>query len=337
MVESFLTDYRRAILTKLFEMLSHYEYAVLRGAYSAFEESAGDIDLVIQLSSYEKIISAIEKFSEKNNLAIRVLDIHDHGCIVVLAGLSPWFFLKLDMHFYEAWRGLKILTAEEIIAKSTLNSNGVRVSSELHQSVMNVIRMCLYGGTLKPQDHRQLAKTYRSNNHLLIEQTRTIVNPRTFKKLVSIGLLNIAAIPRYLRILVKFEMIFRTALNSPLYFIKSSSKHTAGVIRSLIRPRGYKNQFALKDLNGVGLTQLANSIRYLAPGYPIKVEMRKSFISLPMLRKFRSYEAVIYYQAPVSETSSCFARGQLGKEGLEQLYKLLQPIIYECVFRESSK
>jgi hypothetical protein len=287
----------------MFQALCSHDYAVLRGDDRTNDSNSGDIDCAVTPYSLKTILSALKEFGLTHNLLCKILETHDHGCRVVLTGIQPWFFLKLDLHTYESWRGLELLSSQDIIARADFIDGGIRRASKEDQLLMAIIRSVMWGVATETK-HLNMQEAINDLDRLVIlELLASIFGMNRSKTLITTAMSDDRSGFERLSVRFKTEFILKRLIGAPCVTLVSLFRHYICVMRSLITPRGYRNQYDIEDLGMCSIGDLSVLLDELAPGYPIKICHEKPKFRFPFFGIFRSYEAVIYWLPLLSDSN----------------------------------
>ena len=145
----------------IFTPLQGTDYAILRNHKKLASEKKinGDVDLIIKKKDLENFRNALKDNLEVN---IKIFEIFNHGIRLILFKENPWFFLKLDVHFYESFKGIEIISAEDLLDNS-LDYMFLSVISDLDEALIHAFRLFQWG-KIKEKDFVFIKKIYETKN-----------------------------------------------------------------------------------------------------------------------------------------------------------------------------
>ena len=149
-----------ALLKQFFVAIEKLDYALLRNEDRLFIKDRGDLDVIIRKNDTEYFIKAIKFFVQKNNLNSWILEEHYHGLRIVLNSPNNTFFLKLDLHFSECWKGIVLISANEILKDSYLYQSNIKVISNKHKALIQIMESLLNAINIKSRYEKNV------NNYL---------------------------------------------------------------------------------------------------------------------------------------------------------------------------
>ena len=129
-------------------------YCILRN-YSELPESTlgGDIDLIVHPKDSVHWVDHLEDVASSFNLKLGVIQKHYHGIRFCLWGPEIMFFVKLDVHYGEYWRGVEYLDAVNILSTCREN-NKIKIPSTVNEAILSLIDPLITGG--KPKEKYKL-------------------------------------------------------------------------------------------------------------------------------------------------------------------------------------
>jgi hypothetical protein len=138
-------------------------YCILRN-YSDLPNSTlgGDIDLLCPPNMSIKWREYLQSVVSLHNLEIGVIQIHYHGIRYCLSSIERSFFLKLDIHYGEYWRGVQFMDAAQLL-DSSVYYNGYRVIGPGHEAVLSLLAPLITGGKVRCRYKDVIANSVSQN------------------------------------------------------------------------------------------------------------------------------------------------------------------------------
>ena len=291
-------DNSNTVIKGLFEALKDVDYAVLRNEDEIFTLLRGDIDLAIEESNLAGFLSCVDNYCKSIGINAWLLESHYHGLRIVIASKKKFFFLKLDLHFFESWRGISLLTSKEIISEASVGKTGIKVACEKHIVAIIIIGSVLVGGGVRSK-YKLFVKAYLDHygKDLLPILSRNFGSSLA-ERIIRIE--NIEQLEHFgsqVKIAI-FKSVVKRNFGS---FAKTYIGYVRTTLHNFKRPRGRQNQFNLMCHSSVSLKKISSLLSEVAPGFPIFVldgtKIDRNFLNN---RKYRSYEAIVYFQSKKS-------------------------------------
>ena len=122
-------------------------YCILRN-YHGLPESTqgGDIDLLIYPNDKQEWINHLLSVSSLYGLSLGVIQSHYHGDRYCIYNINMLFFLKLDVHYGEYWRGVQYLAADQLMSDSKIY-NKLNIPSAVNEALLSLLDPLVTGGT----------------------------------------------------------------------------------------------------------------------------------------------------------------------------------------------
>lgn len=145
------------IIRELFNVLnSKLDYVVLRG-YENLPNVSGDIDLLISKDSFkefEKIIAALKTKYNLNEIS-RVDRHYVYMFRLFHVELDNNFGFKIDIHFFESYRGAVYLNSTDILTNA-VSYSGIKIPSYEHQVIFNYVQSIAGMGYLQEKRKKRI-------------------------------------------------------------------------------------------------------------------------------------------------------------------------------------
>ncbi len=291
-------DNSNIVIKGLFEALKDVDYAVLRNEYEIFTLLRGDIDLAIEESNLAGFLSCVDNYCKSIGINACLLESHYHGLRIVIASKKKFFFLKLDIHFFESWRGISLLTSKEIISEACVGKTGIKIACEKHRVAIIIIVSLLVGGGIRSK-YKLSVKDYLD----YYGKDLLPILSRNFGSSLAESIIRIENIEQLEHFGSQMKIaIFKSVMKRNFgSFAKTYIGYLRTTLHNLKRPRGRLNQFNLKCSSSATLKKISSLLSEVAPGFPILVldgtKIKHNFLSNS---KYRSYEAIVYCQSKKS-------------------------------------
>lgn len=159
---------------------------VLRN-YSDLPESTlgGDVDLLVHPDDKLEWIKHLEDVAASFNLELGVIQAHYHGIRFCIFGLGCNFFIKLDVHYGEYWRGVQYFDAETIL-KNCIKHKQINIPCQVNEAILSLLDPLITGGRPKEKYIRFIAKTVSQKREAVLEKLRFIVGRPTGNRIVEV-------------------------------------------------------------------------------------------------------------------------------------------------------
>ena len=128
-------------------------------------------------SDVNRFLLCLNHLCRKEGFCSYILEEHWPRCAIDYR-IDEKFFLKLDIHFFEAWRGIVFLSAEHITRAGTVNDTGIKVASAEHQALIIWLTAVLQGAEIKEKYRSLIAE----NLEVISEGNRTLLPGKISKK-----------------------------------------------------------------------------------------------------------------------------------------------------------
>ena len=144
--------------------LKSLQYCILRNYEDLPAKNSGkDIDMIISRKSFTKFIQIMEALAVTRDFMICPVEDHDHGKRYFIYSPAKNFFLKLDIHFNEVWRGACYLHSSQINNNRCLH-NGIYVIKRTHEAALLLVYSLLTCGLVKSTYIDLIMKVLLSDN-----------------------------------------------------------------------------------------------------------------------------------------------------------------------------
>lgn len=189
-------------------------YCILRN-YSDLPNSTlgGDIDLLCPSSMGAKWMEHLQFVASFFNLEMGVIQIHYHGIRYCLFSVKNPFFLKLDVHYGEYWRGVQFINAAQLL-DSAVYYNGYRVLSRGHEAVLSLLAPLITGGKVRSKYEDVIVNSVSQNRDEFTEILQGIVGLSTASKIAHLIIRGryheVSTLTTRVRISLWLRMLFRS-------------------------------------------------------------------------------------------------------------------------------
>lgn len=226
------------------------DYVVLRGHESIPYNTTGDIDLLISQSSFVKFDNIIKELKQKHDLCeLENIDRHYvYMYRLFHLDLGHNYGLKIDIHFFESYRGAIYLDAETILSNSISNS-GVQIPSYEHQVIINFVQSVAGMGYLQKKRIKRIlnqlelcdTKILQETINVLFKRKASLILIKAFNsKNFSITKRDVKSLRRSILLKAFQNNFFKSSMNLILIFFKKQSLNfkPKGIFIVFIGPDG---------------------------------------------------------------------------------------------------
>ncbi len=170
---------------------------MLRGYESIPYNKTGDIDLLISKNSFVKFNNIIKELKQKYDLC--EIDNVDRHYVYMYRlfhfDLGLNYGLKIDIHFFESYRGAIYLDAETILSDA-ISYSGVRIPSYEHQVIFNYVQSIAGMGYLQKKRIKRIFDQLELCDTKILENTiNTLFRKKASSILIIINLLKLKTYP----------------------------------------------------------------------------------------------------------------------------------------------
>ncbi len=253
------------------------KYCVLRN-YTELPSSTlgGDIDLLIDyacLNQWELLLEDICRFFK---LESGIIQSHYHGVRYCIYSEEENFFLKLDVHFGEFWRGVEYLSGKELLRRSVLSGEIYRIS-DVDEAVLSLLDPLITGGQVRERYFELIVREAEINLANFAEVLSKIIGSSLSMKIGSLASEGDFKVINKLVTKVRYALWFRMFFKSKIKSCFSIVSYIKYEIRRRVYPLGY---IIILDGTDNEIEEFSNMIvksaKVLLPGLGVHSELLKA-------------------------------------------------------------
>lgn len=213
-------------------------YCVLRNYFSLPNStSGGDVDLLIHPADKLAWVKHLEALTACYSLELGIIEAHYHGVRFCLFSIERNFFIKLDVHYGEYWRGVQYLDAKSAL-KDFRKYNKINIPSPSNEAIISLLDPLITGGRTKDKYNTFIANTALHDKMEFTEKLCLIVGRDLGTKIVDLlahG--KVTEISNYIS-RIRFNLWGRMFLQSYLKCLPDIYKYIKYEVNRRLRPLG---------------------------------------------------------------------------------------------------
>lgn len=254
-------DRRTLIARELLDYINNkgIDFVVLRNFDQLMSKLGHDLDLVVSKKIAKTFLSAVQEFCNTKKLGVFLVQSRSNIHSIAIIDPEEPFVIRIDILFAFDFRGLNILTYDDILSHSH-EEEGVKVASMEHQVVIILFKQIYYVSFLEEKHIERISRVLefcdRSKIELVIGKTMgrklgTIITNELFNR-------NFGRIEQLCNAIV-IRTIIRATVTKPIRTLAGFSMWLLSYLLCLARKRGVF--LVLLGPDGSGKSTVLNTIK----------------------------------------------------------------------------
>lgn len=285
-----------SVVNELFSAAREREisYCILRN-YSSLPESTlgGDIDLLVDPSMIKRWDNLMQDIAANFGMALGIIQAHYHGNRYCISCVEKRFFLKLDVHYGEYWRGAEYLNVRDML-DSRIEYKGFYVPSLVNEALLSLLDPLITGGKSKQRYEGLITNVAQLHRNEFLERLTVILGNSLARDVVNLICRDQFSSISKMSSKIRVQLWLRMFTSSFFRGRSNILKYLAYETGRRVSPLGYLIVLEGEDNEILKFTELFRSTtETYFPGLSVNSDNVKRTSFVNPSKSLKSYNAVI--------------------------------------------